>query len=149
MFTFIDLGCGKGRALLAASDLGFSQILGIEISPRLATIARTNTARHPAVTVLTQDATTVVYPTAPLLIFLYHPFLAPVLRRTLTNLLRQTSGSTRPIYILFANPSYDRLLNRFPRLTLLWTHTFPLSPEDASADRHGLTGERYTLYVLA
>ena len=31
-FTFIDLGCGKGRALLVASNLGFIQVIGGEFA---------------------------------------------------------------------------------------------------------------------
>ncbi|HET9086661.1 MAG TPA: class I SAM-dependent methyltransferase, partial [Acidobacteriaceae bacterium] len=39
-FTFIDVGCGKGRALLLAQRYRFHQLVGLEISPELAQIAR-------------------------------------------------------------------------------------------------------------
>ena len=32
-FTFIDVGCGKGRALLLASEFPFRRIVGVELSP--------------------------------------------------------------------------------------------------------------------
>jgi SAM-dependent methyltransferase len=41
-FTFIDLGCGKGRPLLVASEFPFRDIVGVEISPSLAADARAN-----------------------------------------------------------------------------------------------------------
>jgi len=41
-FTFVDLGCGKGRALLLARDFGFKQIVGLELSAVLAEAARAN-----------------------------------------------------------------------------------------------------------
>ena len=44
-FTFIDLGCGKGRTLLVAAKLGFRRVIGVEIGSELADIARTNLAR--------------------------------------------------------------------------------------------------------
>ncbi len=34
-FTFVDLGCGKGRALLVASNLGFEQVIGVEFAREL------------------------------------------------------------------------------------------------------------------
>ncbi len=148
-YTFLDLGCGKGRALLVAAEFGFAQSLGVEISPELATIAKANTASEPSIQVLVQNATSVRYPAGPRLIFLYHPFLGPVLRRTISNLLQQTAGGFPSTYLLFANPSYDRLLARFPRLVPVWSRIFPLSEEDAAADRHGITEERYALYLLA
>src|SRR5882672_6400507 len=41
-FTFIDLGSGKGRTLLMASDCPFRRILGVELLPPLHTIAQNN-----------------------------------------------------------------------------------------------------------
>jgi SAM-dependent methyltransferase len=34
-FTFVDLGCGKGRVLLMASDYPFQRIVGVEFMPEL------------------------------------------------------------------------------------------------------------------
>ncbi len=146
-FTFVDLGCGKGRALLLAAQYGFSQVLGVELSPELAAVARANTAQCANVEVRAQDAVSVKYPQEPLLLFLYHPFLAPLLRRVLQHLLAQQAAAPRPMYLLFANPSYDRLIARFP-LDRVWSYTFALSAEDVAADRHGITEERYILYRL-
>ena len=39
-FTFIDIGSGKGRALLMASDYPFRRILGIELLPELQPLRR-------------------------------------------------------------------------------------------------------------
>ncbi len=141
LYTFVDLGCGKGRALLLAAQHGFRAVLGVELSPALAGIARANTAPHPNIQVLTQNAAQAALPNGPLLVFLYHPFLPALLRRVLTNLLAQQRAE--PIYLLFANPPTPRLLARF---TPVWTRDFDLSPEDRAADRHGLFFERYALY---
>jgi SAM-dependent methyltransferase len=40
-FTFVDLGCGKGRPLIVASEFPFRDIVGIELSESLARAART------------------------------------------------------------------------------------------------------------
>ena len=39
-FTFIDIGSGKGRALLMASQYPFQRILGIELLPELHRVAK-------------------------------------------------------------------------------------------------------------
>ena len=44
-FTFIDLGCGKGRVLLMASDYPFKKIIGVEFMPELHRAAQKNIAR--------------------------------------------------------------------------------------------------------
>jgi SAM-dependent methyltransferase len=146
-FTFVDLGCGKGRALLIAAQQGFGRVLGIELSPALAEIARSNASPHANIQIRIADASTIAYPQSPLLVFLYHPFLPPLLRRVLRNLLAQSAA--RPVYLLFANPPNPSLLNRFSSLVLEWSRDFDLSPEDHAADRHGIYFERYLLFKMA
>ena len=46
--TFIDLGCGKGRAVLLASEYPFAHVIGVEIAPQLHRIAVENVARYTA-----------------------------------------------------------------------------------------------------
>lgn len=41
-YAFLDLGCGKGRALLLASEYPFRQVTGMELHPGLAAVARRN-----------------------------------------------------------------------------------------------------------
>jgi len=150
-FTFVDLGCGKGRALLVAATFPFPRLLGVELVPDLCHIAETNIATHPdwgsRITVLNEDATTFNYPDGPLLVYLFHPFLAPVLRRVLANLERQLRRSPRETYVLYArNPHYDEVLHRFPFLREISETIYPLSPEDAAADYFDMTEESVTLY---
>lgn len=145
-FTFVDLGCGKGRALLVAATFPFPHILGVEISSNLCEIARRNTTSYPQITIIHHDVTTFHHPETSLILYLYHPFLAPLLRQLLRNLERQFRSSPREIFLLYANPTYPRVVARFPFLKQVWDFTFPLSPEDAAADRHSTTEEHYTLY---
>lgn len=41
-FTLVDLGCGKGRVVLLGAARGFAEVVGVEYSPLLTAIARTN-----------------------------------------------------------------------------------------------------------
>lgn len=145
-YTFVDLGCGKGRALLVAADFPFARLLGVEISPWLSEVALRNTAADARIQILNQDAARVTYPPGPMVVFLYHPFLKPVLSAALRNLQRQLWAQPRPAWLLYANPSYQKLLARSGFLEQVWDFRLPLSAEDAAADRHGIVDERYTLY---
>ena len=144
-FTFVDLGCGKGRALLVAEEFGFDRVVGVELSAKLQQIAVRNTMHSPRISVENVDASQVNYPSTPLVIFLYHPFLATVLERVLENLEEQLDRTPRETFLLIANPSYPRSWRRFPRFEVVWSYRFPLSEEDAGADRHFIRDERYTL----
>lgn len=104
--TFIDLGCGKGRALLLAKEYGFKSIIGVEFSPSLARIARKNAASIPEITVYTEDASTFVFPRAPLLIFLHNPFGASVLQAVMENIRGQGLSG----FIAYVNPVHDSVL---------------------------------------
>jgi SAM-dependent methyltransferase len=144
--TFVDLGCGKGRALLVAAAFHFAAILGVELSAELCAVARRNTASNSRIRVEQADALAVTYPAGPLVVYLYHPFLAPRLRRVLRNLERQLRASPRPALVLMANPTYQHVVARMSFLRELWDYSLPLSAEDAAADRHGIAHERFTLY---
>src|ERR1700675_1609318 len=72
-FTFIDLGSGKGRTLLMASDYPFHRIVGVELLPSLHQIAQQNLRQYKNVTQkcfalesICADATAVHIPPGPL-----------------------------------------------------------------------------------
>lgn len=165
-FTFIDIGCGKGRALLVASELPFPRLTGVEFSPELCAIARANLARLPAAGARTEivhgDATTFTLPEGPLLLFLYDSFHADVLPRFLSSLEAQLRSAPREVWVLYAANGLTEIFARFPFLELISDRQIPLSPEDAEIDqrafnlqfppgadgrpRHRITHERYTVY---
>src|SRR5579871_6336835 len=41
-YTFVDVGAGKGRAMLLASELPFRHVIGAELNPDMAAIAQRN-----------------------------------------------------------------------------------------------------------
>jgi SAM-dependent methyltransferase len=80
-YTFVDLGCGKGRVLLIAAQQPFHKIVGVEISTELAAIARRNidrytppTERVREITIENTDVREFEMPPGNLLIHMYHPF---------------------------------------------------------------------------
>jgi SAM-dependent methyltransferase len=100
-FTFVDLGCGKGRALLLARELGFKEIVGVELSPVLTGCARRNleVAGAAGARVACQDAAEFAYPPRDLVVYLFHPFRGVVFWRAIENLCRQANGEVHLVYI--------------------------------------------------
>lgn len=146
-YTFIDIGAGKGRAMLVASELPFRQIIGIELNPVMATTARRNidhwqqshaadtTARRPApIQLLEQDALTFDFPSTPTLVFLFHPFEAPVLKQLLRRIETQFAKRPGTIDILYVNAECRALLDKHPAFTRLFNGPVAMSPEDHAAD---------------
>ena len=110
-FTFIDLGSGKGRTLLMASDYPFHRIVGVELLPALHQLAQQNLAQYKSdsqkcftLESIRADAAEFNFPAAPLLIYLFNPFPDSVLRRVLTNLRRALDESHGTAYLIYHNP---------------------------------------------
>jgi SAM-dependent methyltransferase len=108
-FTFVDLGCGKGRALLLAEEYAFKKIVGVDFAKELATIASKNAARvgSSRISVVHRDARQFDLPPGPLLIFMYNPFSADILRTVMQRLLCYT----RPFYLAYVNPLHADVIS--------------------------------------
>ena len=96
--TFVDLGCGMGRTLLLAARRPFRQIVGVEISPALAEIARDNLEAAGSagrlcndIRVVRKDAKDAKLPSGNLVVYLYNPFRGAVMQ-TVVERLSATSG---------------------------------------------------------
>ena len=108
-FTFVDLGCGKGRALIMAWELKFRRIIGVEIVPELADIARANLTRlGVSAEVRTIDALFFVFPPEPVVLFLYNPFGTEVVEAVIESL---RAGDVPELFIVYKNPRYGSLLD--------------------------------------
>lgn len=154
-YTFLDIGCGKGRALLVASELPFRRVAGIELNPKLAAIARSNveiwTRSHVAdptagllapIDVLEQDALELTLPPRPALIFLFHPFEAPLLRKLLRRIESQLGEARSDLDILYVNAECAGVLDRHPAFRRLYLGQIPMSPEDHAADREAIAQQK-------
>jgi SAM-dependent methyltransferase len=141
--VFLDVGAGKGRAMLLASRYPFLRIEGVELNPRLASIASKNISlwqRAPnsgslsPIALHCADATKHPLPSEPLLAHLFHPFEARVLQRFLRYVERDLGRHPRPFDLLYVNAEHDSLLDRHPAFQRLWIGRVPMSPEDHLAD---------------
>lgn len=105
-FVLIDLGSGKGRILLLASEFAFKRIVGVEFSPWLNAIAIENIGRYPKcagadVSALCADAGSFEIPAQDCVIFMARPFAEPVVEKVVGNIaaaLAQGAGKIIVIY---------------------------------------------------
>jgi SAM-dependent methyltransferase len=132
-FTFIDLGSGKGRTLLMASDYPFRRIVGVELLPSLNQIATQNLRQYSSesqkcftLESACADATSFHFPKGPLLVYLFNPFLEAALQRTLANLEKTLRADPRHAYLLYHNPQLEPLVTAAGWKKLGGTHQYSI-----------------------
>jgi SAM-dependent methyltransferase len=116
-FTFVDLGSGKGRTLLMASEYPFRKIIGVEILPELHRMAEENIRAYRSprqscteIESICADASDFDLPAGPLLLYLFNPLPETSLRRMLANLEKSLRQHPRTVYVLYCNPLLERVL---------------------------------------
>lgn len=153
-FTFVDIGAGKGRALLLASELPFRRIVGVERSATLAGIARSNIVRwkrvgrpRATISVFHRDALEFTWPRTPLLVYLFNPFGGEPFGRLLDRLESAARSSGAPVDLLYVNPVCADMLSR-RRFSLVWTARIDMDAPDSAADPYGTDFDRVSAYRL-
>lgn len=138
-YRFVDVGCGKGRAVLLASRMPFRDVIGIELNPDLATTARNNLqqwreqADSPVPTsILCANAPTVLADllSGATLLYVYNPFRAPVLRQMLAVILAQRESLKAVVDILYLYPEHEEVFLEFTQFERLWHEQIAMSSED-------------------
>ena len=131
-FTFIDLGSGKGRTLLMASDYPFRRIVGVELLPALHRAAQENLGKYRserqkcfAIEAICGDAAEFAFPVEPTVLFLFNPFPESGLRRVIANLERSLREQPRVVYVLYHNPLLEHVLGGSSAVKkILGTHQY-------------------------
>ncbi len=116
-FVFIDLGAGKGRTLLMASDFPFRRIVGVELLPALHEVATENLSGYLsesqkcfAMESICGDATKFPFPSVPTVLYLFNPFPEAGMRRVVGKLERSLREHPREVYVLYHNPLLEHVL---------------------------------------
>ena len=155
-FTFIDLGAGKGRIMLLASNFSFRRVLGVEFIPELQATATRNIELYQAPSRHCQDVQCILsdvcdfeFPKEPLVIFMWHPFVGPVFERVMENLAASLRKDPREVYVVYLKPEFEHLVERIPSLNKLWESHLTMSDEDFAAYIFPDKSERCVAYGTA
>jgi SAM-dependent methyltransferase len=108
---FVDLGCGKGRALMMAVLAGFSHVTGVDYSRTLCRIAERNleilrrrTRRQFTSSIVAVDAADYAFDPGDTVVYLFNPFDATVLAAVLARLQHSIEQHPRTVWIVYHNP---------------------------------------------
>jgi len=127
LYAFVDIGAGKGRALLIAAKYPFVRVIGVELNGPLASIATRNVevARCHAsflapIEIAKADAVNYAWPETPCVFFLYRPFTGELAEQVMQSVIRSFRSKPRRMIILY------------------YTQEYPLALQDAIFVRHDI-----------
>jgi len=154
-YTFVDIGAGKGRAMLVASELPFKQVIGVELNPAMADVAQRNVdhwiesregdptaRRHAPVRLVEQDALEFEFPKTPCVAFLFHPFEAPLMKKLLRQIEKQFAKRSGQLDVLYVNAECAAVFDANPAFRRLWFGMVKMSPEDHVADKAAIAQQQ-------
>ena len=117
MFVFVDMGSGKGRALLVASDFQFAKIVGVELSEELHRVAECNITRYrspsqrcTSIALHCMNAVEYDFGLEPLVLFIAHPFGRDSINSALARLEASLHEKPRQAYVIYVNPRFEASL---------------------------------------
>ncbi len=151
--VFIDMGAGKGRAMLLAAQEPFRRVLGVELDSALAAIAQQNLMQWqtryagPPMQLRQGDALRLRLPAGPCAVFLFNPFDAVVMDRLLARLLHHFRTRPGELDLIYVNDEQRYLLRHEYPFQELWRGRIHLSHEDRAADKAIITHDADGLYV--
>jgi len=133
-FNFVDIGSGKGRALLLAAEYPFQRIIGVELLPELHRVAeenvrRINVRRGGRIETRCEDATEFEFPAVPLVVYLFHPLPEAGFHRLMDKLRSSLQEHPRPVRLTYVNPIFEGLVGRSGLHKVAGSHQYALFRE--------------------
>jgi SAM-dependent methyltransferase len=112
---FLDIGCGKGRAICVATHVGFTAITGIDFAKELIVDAEKNIQQtkqfFPAVhyNLLWKDISTFEIEPDTTTFFLFNPFDEVMMKTVVKKIIKSQKQYPRPVYVMYASPRFEYL----------------------------------------
>lgn len=118
-YSFVDYGCGKGRALLLAAEHGFQKIIGVEFAPELCEVAQRNAEIYKKssgagveISIECVDASTYQVPPGNCVLYFYNPFGEELMTRVVETIKAAPARESRDIYLAYFSPQWHKVLDR-------------------------------------
>ena len=132
-YTFVDIGCGKGRAMIVGGEFPFRSVVGVDLSADLVAIARKNAAivaqkfpQRPKIEVVQANAVEHVYPAGKLVLYTYHPFGRELVAQLISKLEQGlASGHYSRLFFIYYNPVNGDLLDASPHFLRWYAQKLP------------------------
>jgi len=111
--TFLDFGCGKGRAMMVAMEYGFRHLVGVEFADALIQVCEKNLKHYAMKTgmgsrvdwlLVHEDAAQYAIPPDAAFIFFYNPFDCEIIDRVIENIAMSLSMWPRDVLVIYVNP---------------------------------------------
>jgi SAM-dependent methyltransferase len=107
-YSFVDVGSGKGAAVMLASEFPFRRVAGVELTPELVEIAASNveryvraTGKHFAPDWIQGDFFAWDIPNEPQLFFLNNPFPKSITTNAIEHIEASIRKHPRPVLLAF------------------------------------------------
>lgn len=113
--TFLDIGCGKGRAMCIAAHYGFSNVSGIDFAKEMIDTAAKNLIRTKEMFPDLQyelswaDITTLEIEKEVSTVFLFNPFDEILMKSVVQKIKTSLINYPRAIHIMYASPRHEEL----------------------------------------
>jgi SAM-dependent methyltransferase len=112
---FLDIGCGKGRALCVAAHYGFTKLKGIDFAKEMVDVSELNLKKTKDLfpdlnyELSWADVSGLAIDKDVSTIFLFNPFNQKVMELVIEKINDSLKKHPRPIYVLYASPQYIEL----------------------------------------
>ena len=113
--VFLDIGCGKGRAMCVAASYGFKKVTGIDFAKQLIDAAEKNLAQtkdlHPSLeySLLWKDVVSFEIGHEVSTVFMFNPFDEILMQTVIRKINDSHRLHPRSVYILYASPRHEEL----------------------------------------
>lgn len=140
-YALTDIGCGKGRVTVVASEFPFKEVLGVELSAQLAKVAHENAEKvissfknRPPIKILQGNALEFPLPKGNLVVFMYHSFQKELTVQMVKRLEAALAAGTEHLFVVYYNPVFGEVFDASPAFTRWFASTLPY---DASEIGYG------------
>ena len=118
--TFLDIGCGLGRSLLVAYEVGFKKIYGVDISSELISACKRKLVKtNNSASLFCCDVDKFDIPKGKLVNYLINPFG----EKRMDSLVKKLSKRKSECLVIYHNPKHTSVFNeKYKIREVVWKH---------------------------
>jgi SAM-dependent methyltransferase len=136
-YTFVDLGCGKGRVAIIGSEFPFRDIAGIELSPEPARIARSNIVKiqrqfpgRPPIRIIAGNALDNLPANGKFVFYIYHSFGRELMSQLVHKIESALQSTLEHVFIIYHNPVWGSLWDASPAVRRWYAGSIAFGEDD-------------------